>query len=82
MHSSWNQDPSDNTPVLLQIESQLDMEVRDRRRSISQPQQYGRVQSIKGNKVKFVWDSHNKEKEEVFDMVEDTEILSLIISEI
>ncbi len=63
---------------------QVNMKVRDRRRSISQPQQYGKVESIKGNKVKFVWDSHDKEKrkEEVFDMVEDTEILSLIISEI
>ena len=57
--------------------------VRDRRKSVSQPQDYGKVEAIKGNKVKIVWnfDSKDKRREEVFDMVEDTELLSLIVSE-
>ena len=62
----------------------VDMRVRDRRKSVAQPQQFGKVESIKGNKIKIVWNPGDKEKrrEEIFDMVENTEILSLIIEEI
>ncbi len=63
---------------------QVDMKVRDRRRSVAQAQQFGKVESIKGNKIKIVWNPGDKEKrrEEIFDMVENTEILSLIVEEI
>ena len=60
------------------------MIVRDRRKSVSQPQEYGRVDSIKDNKIKIIWNPDKKEKrrEEIFDMIENTEILSLIVSEV
>ena len=63
---------------------QIGMKVRDRRKSISQPQTYGVVDSIKGNEMKIVWNPEDKEKkiEEVFDMIQHTEILSQIISEV
>ena len=63
---------------------QIGMKVRDRRQSVSQPQQYGRVEAIKGNKIKFVWNPDSKEKrqEEIVDMIENTEILSLIVEEV
>ena len=62
----------------------IGLKVRDRRKSISQPQEFGRVESIKDNKIKIVWNPGDKERrrEEFFDMVEDTEVLSLIVSEI
>jgi len=60
------------------------MKVRDRRRSVSQPQGYGKVESIKDDKMKIVWNpgDKNKRKEEVFDMVQDTAILSMIVAEV
>ncbi len=60
------------------------MRVRDRRRSVSQPQAYGKVDSIKDSKMKIVWNPDSKEnrKEEIFDMIEDTAILSMIVSEV
>ena len=63
---------------------QVGMKVRDRRKSVSQPQNYGKVESIKGNEVKIVWNYGDKEnrKEEIFNMIEDTEILSLIVAEV
>lgn len=60
------------------------MRVRDRRRSVSQPQGYGKVQQIDGDKMKIVWNPGSKEdrKEEIFDMVQDTAILSMIVAEV
>jgi len=62
----------------------IGMKVRDRRNSVSQPQNYGKVESIKGNKIKIVWNFDDKEnrKEEIFDMIENTEILSMIVEEV
>jgi putative nucleotidyltransferase with HDIG domain len=60
------------------------MLVRDRRKGMVNPQEYGRVETIKGNKIKILWnpDKKDKKREEIFDMVEDTEILSLIVAEV
>ncbi len=60
------------------------MKVRDRRKGIVVPQEYGRVEAVRGDQVKIVWNPDNKDKkrEEVFDMVENTEILSLIVAEV
>jgi len=60
------------------------MKVRDRRRSVSQPQGYGEVRQIDGDKMKIVWnpDSKDNRKEEIFDMVQDTALLSMIVAEV
>jgi len=60
------------------------MKVRDRRRSVSQPQGYGKVEQIDGDKMKIVWNSGSKEdrKEEIFNMIQDTAILSMIVAEV
>jgi hypothetical protein len=60
------------------------MKVRDRRKGIVNPQEYGVVDAVKGNQVRIIWNPDNKEtkREEIFDMVEDTEILSLIVAEV
>jgi hypothetical protein len=60
------------------------MKVKDRRRSISQPQGFGEVKQIDGDKMKIVWNPEDKEnrKEEIFDMVQDTAILSMIVAEV
>ena len=60
------------------------MKVRDRRRSVSQPQGYGRVEYVKDHKMKIVWNPDSKEKraEEIFDRVQDTDRLSMIVAEV
>ncbi len=60
------------------------MRIRDRRAGMVNPREYGRVDSIKGNKMKIVWNPDNKDKrkEEIFDMVEDSASLSLIVAEV
>jgi len=60
------------------------MRVRDRRRGVANPQEYGKVDIIRGNEVKIIWSPDNKEKrrEEIFNMIEDTELLSLIVAEV
>ena len=60
------------------------MKVRDRRKGVVNPQEYGTVDAIKGNQVRIIWNPDNKEKkrEEIFDMIEDTEVLSLIVAEV
>jgi tRNA nucleotidyltransferase/poly(A) polymerase len=60
------------------------MRVKDRRRSVSQAQGYGKVVQIDGDKMKIVWNPGDKEnrKEEIFDMVQDTAILSMIVAEV
>jgi len=60
------------------------MKVRDRRKGTVNPQEYGVVDRIEGNKMKIIWNPDNKEskREEIFDMVENTEILSFIVAEV
>ena len=60
------------------------MKVRDRRTGIVNPQEYGVVDRIEGNKMKIIWNPDNKDskREEIFDMVENTEILSFIVAEV
>ncbi len=60
------------------------MKLRDRRRSVSQPQAFGRVEYVKDNKVKIIWNPDSKEnrKEEIIDMVQDTALLSMIVAEV
>jgi tRNA nucleotidyltransferase/poly(A) polymerase len=60
------------------------MKVRDRRKGVANPQEYGIVDAVRGNQVRIIWNPDNKEKkrEEIFDMVEDTEMLSLIVAEV
>jgi tRNA nucleotidyltransferase/poly(A) polymerase len=60
------------------------MKVRDRRKGVANPQEYGRVDAIRGNQVKIIWNPDNieKKREEIFDMIEDTEVLSLIVAEV
>ncbi len=58
--------------------------VRDRRRGMANPQDYGLVDKIDGSKIRIVWNPEDKDRkiEEVFDMIEDTEVLSLIVAEV
>lgn len=60
------------------------IKVRDRRRGMANPQEYGKVDKIDGNKIRIVWNPEDKKRkvEEIFDMVEDTEVLSLIVAEV
>jgi hypothetical protein len=60
------------------------MRVRDRRKGMANPQEYGIVDSIHGNKVKIIWNPEDKDKKkvDVFDLVEDTHVLSLIVAEV
>ena len=63
---------------------QKGMKVRDRRKGAANPQEYGIVDSISGNMIVIMWnpDQKKKKRKEKFDVVEDTEILSLIVAEI
>lgn len=60
------------------------MKVRDRRKGVANPQEYGRVDKVKGNEVKIVWspDDKDRKREEIFNMIEDTELLSMIVAEV
>jgi hypothetical protein len=71
-------------PKEAQPKYERGMKVRDRRRSVSQPQAFGRVEMIEGDKMKIVWNPDSKEnrKEEIVDMVQDTAILSMIVAEV
>ena len=63
---------------------QVGMRVRDRRKGVANPQEYGKVKVIKDNKMKVVWNPDNKKKkrEEIFDIIKDLEALSLIVAEV
>jgi hypothetical protein len=71
-------------PKNMASKFKVGMMVRDRRNSLSQNQDYGKVDYINGNKMIITWNFNDKDKKrkETFDVVEDTEILSLIVSEI
>lgn len=60
------------------------MRVRDRRKGMVNPQEFGVVDKVKGNKIKITWNPNNKKhkREQVFDAVEDTEILSFLVTEV
>ena len=80
-----NNDPEvKHGPKPAKAKYQRGMTVRDRRKSVSQSQNYGKVESIQDGKVKIIWnpDQEEKRREEIFDMVENTEILSLIVEEV
>lgn len=61
------------------------MRVRDRRRGMVNPQEYGTVEDIRGTKMTILWNPDEKKEKrhkDVFDIIEDTEILSLIVAEV
>ncbi len=73
-------------PQPMEAKYQKGMRVRDRRKGLVVPQDFGVVYSINNNTniMIILWNPDNKEKkrEEKFDMVEDTEKLSLIVAEV
>ncbi len=63
------------------------MRVRDRRKGMANPQEFGIIDSISDNILTITWnpdkkDKKDKKRKEKFDMVEDTEILALIVAEV
>jgi len=60
---------------------EVGMKVNDRRKGVALKQSYGEVDSIEGNKMKIIWfnGEGKKAKEEIFDIVEDTLELALIV---
>lgn len=60
------------------------MRVRDRRKGMANPQEFGIIDSISDNIITITWnpDKKDKRRKEKFDTVEDTEILSLIVAEV
>lgn len=60
---------------------QIGMKVNDRRKGVALKQEYGEVMNIEGNEMKINWFNKEgkKHKEEIFDIVEDTIPLSLIV---
>jgi hypothetical protein len=60
------------------------MKVRDRRKGVALPQDFGVVNKIRENKMKIDWygDKGKKNSSEVFDLVNDTIKLSLIVAEV
>ena len=58
--------------------------VRDRRQGLVVPQDFGVVDYIDGDIMTIVWnpDDKNKKREEKFNMVENTEKLSLVVAEV
>jgi hypothetical protein len=60
---------------------EVGMKVNDRRKGVALKQEYGEVSKIEGNSMKITWFDKDgkKAKEELFDMVEDTVPLSLIV---
>jgi CRISPR-associated endonuclease Cas3-HD len=57
------------------------MKVRDRRKGLSSPQDFGEVKVIDGTKMKIRWRNEDR-KDEIFDVIEDTAVLSYIIEEV
>ena len=60
------------------------MKVRDRRKGVANPQEYGTITKICGNKITIVWNPEDKKKrrQQVLDAVEDTEVLSFLVAEV
>lgn len=60
------------------------MRVRDRRKGMVNPQEYGIVDYVKGNEIGILWNPDDKKnkKKDVFDATKDSEILALIVAEV
>jgi hypothetical protein len=80
--------PSDKEIVNGPKESVLSyepgMRVRDRRKGIATPQEFGIIKNIKDNIMTISWHGTDKkkEREEKIDMIEDTIRLHLIVAEV
>jgi hypothetical protein len=63
---------------------EVGMKVRDRRKGMVNPQEYGKIDSIKNNKMKIIWNptDKKKKKEEIFDLIEDTSVLAFLVAEV
>jgi len=63
---------------------EVNIKVRDRRKGMVNPQEYGVITNISNNKMTILWNPNNKKKkhEETYDLIEDTEILSFIVAEV
>lgn len=68
-------------PKPHQSKYEVGMRVNDRRKGVALRQEYGEVKNIEGNKMKIVWfNAKGKSvKEEIFDTVEDTLELAMIV---
>jgi len=71
-------------PSPIESKYRRGMRVRDRRRGVANPQEFGIVDSVRGNLIEIVWSPNDKKNKRVekFDAVEDTEKLSLIVAEV
>jgi hypothetical protein len=58
--------------------------IRDRRKGMANPQEYGIIRSTRGNKMVVEWnpDDKGKKQRQVFDLVEDTADLAFLIAEV
>lgn len=82
--------PSSNDPEIVRGPEPQDhryevgMKVRDRRKGVANPQEYGTITKICGNKITIVWNPEDKKKrrQQVLDAVEDTEVLSFLVAEV
>jgi tRNA nucleotidyltransferase/poly(A) polymerase len=68
-------------PLPHESKYQVGMRVNDRRKGVALKQEYGEVKNIEGTTMKIVWfnSQGKREKEEYFDIVQDTIPLSLIV---
>lgn len=83
INNEANQDTKSG-PGISKHKFYVGMKVRDRRRGLSNNQEYGVVSSVNGNKITITWSPDDKKKKRIqkFDAVENTEILSFIVSEV
>ena len=60
---------------------QVGMKVRDRRKGIALPQEYGIIKDIDNKKITIVWHNKKKKQEQSYD-INDTITLSAIVAEV
>jgi len=60
---------------------QVGMKVRDRRKGVALPQEYGIIKDIDNRKITIVWHSKKKKMEQSYD-INDTITLSAIVAEV
>lgn len=78
-----NEDPDIKMgPGVQKSRYYVGMKVRDRRKSIAGEQRLGKIEAIKGNKIKIIWMIKGKKQESIYDAVEDANVLSLIVEEV
>lgn len=60
------------------------VKVRDRRKGMANPQEFGIIDSLKDNIMTIIWnpDDKKKKREEKFDINEDSEKTALIVAEV